>query len=104
MTDTNTLILGLPSGEQIIADVTVDGGSFMCSNVLEIMRQVDDNGSMRMGLTPFMPYASTEGGISVPLTSAVIAIPGAELRSAHQRAFSKIITPESASGGIVLPS
>lgn len=104
MTDQSTLILSLPSGEHIIADVTVDGGSFMCTNVLEIIRHVDDSGAMRMGLTPYMPYASVEGGISVPLTTAVIAIPGAELKNAHQRTFSKIITPESATGGIILPS
>lgn len=97
---TDLMIVGLPTGERLLADVSAEGGSFLLSNTLQIMERVDQDGSMRMGLVPFMPYA--EDGISVPMQSVILAVPSAELRRHHQNAFSKIITPEQQ--GIILPS
>lgn len=100
MSDTNTVILGLNNGTEIVADVEIDGASFIVTNALEIMRQMDDTGAMRMGLAPWMPYAKQDG-ISVPLATTIIAVPGDELLAAHKRAFSKIITADSS---LILPS
>lgn len=101
MSEKNTVILGLTNGTEIVADVEIDGASFIVTNALEIMRQMDDTGAMRMGLAPWMPYADKNAGISVPLATAIIAVPGEELKNAHARAFSKIITADSS---LILPS
>jgi hypothetical protein len=97
-----TLILTLSNGKTIVADVEHANGSYMCSNILEILEQYSEDGQVRMGLIKFMPYALEEGGLAVPTIMAMISVPGPELLAAHKKAFSKIITPDTQ--GIILPS
>lgn len=99
MTDTTLALLGLPSGEKVIADVQFADGSLLLTNVLEIITLSDGNGNYKFNIGPFMPYA--DGTISVPVSQVLIAIPNAELRAAHSKQFSKIVLPESS---LILPS
>jgi hypothetical protein len=94
-TETELMLIGLPSGEKVIANIYVDGGSVIMKDVLEIITTTDGANNYRFGLAPFMVYADPEAGISVPVTQITMAIPGAELRDAHSRKFSKIQLPES---------
>lgn len=98
---TSTLILKLANGQTIVSDVEEGQGVFICTNIMELVESYDDGGQLRMGMTKFMPYAADDAPVSVPVIMAIIAIPGPELAAAHKRAFSKIITPETA--GIILP-
>jgi len=93
--DSDVMLIGLPSGEKVVADVTFDGGSLILRNVLEILTMADGAGNYKFSLAPFMVYADPEAGISVPVTQVLMSIPGGELREAHKRQFSKIILPES---------
>jgi hypothetical protein len=103
MTDTATLaLIGLPSGEKVIADTVFADGSLLLSNILEIITLSDGNGNYKYNIGPYMPYA--EGAISVPIVQAIIAIPNAELRAAHAKQFAKtgqIVLPETS---LILPS
>ena len=92
MSDKQVMVLGLANGTEIVASVDVDGASFIVTEALEILRHMDDTGAQRMGLAPWMPYVDAAAGISVPLGTTIMAIPGKELRNAHAQAFSKIIT------------
>lgn len=101
MNEKQVMILVLASGTEIVASVDVDGASFIATEALEILRHMDETGAQRMGLAPWLPYADQAGGISIPLSTTIMAIPGKELRDAHSRAFSKIITADSS---LILPS
>lgn len=88
------LILGLTSGEQILASVVETAGAYLCSDVLAIISRVNEaTGEMSMGLSPFMPYADPEGGFIVPTIMATVAIPSEQLLRHYQQTFGKIITP-----------
>ena len=91
--ETQLLVLGLPSGEKVIADVNFVDGSLILTNVLEIITMADGKGNFKFSLAPFMVYA--DGAISAPVSQVIMAAPGSELREAHSRQFSKIVLPES---------
>jgi hypothetical protein len=88
------LILGLTSGEHILATVTETGGAYLCFEVLSIISNTDEKtGEMRMGLMPFMPYADPAGGFIVPTMMATVAIPSETLVRHYKTIHGKIITP-----------
>lgn len=91
---TDILILGLASGDNIIATVTETGGAYLCYEILAIVTDRDSKtGEVRMGFTPFMPYADPLGGFIVPTMMATIAIPSEGLLQHYKTIHGKIITP-----------
>lgn len=102
MSEKEVVVLGLLSGEKIVASVEFDQNSIIVTEALEILVHMEDDGRFRMGLTEWMPFTKRDAGISVPLGSTVIAVPNEELRKAHAKTFSKIITPDTPS--LILPS
>lgn len=88
------LILLTSSGREIICKAEERQGAFACSDVLEILTQYAEDGTMRMGLNKFMPYASDEAGFAVPTATTVVALPGEQLLEQYKRAFSPIVLPE----------
>ena len=95
MSEKDVLILALSSGEQLLAQVEASNdGSYLCSNVLQIMSDMDtENGQMRMGLVPYLPFSEPDAGVAIPMTMAAIAIPNAELKKHYAQKFGMIITP-----------
>ena len=93
--ENNIVILALCSGEHLIADVNSDSvaNAYVCTSPMQIMGQPDDNGQMKMGISPYMPYADTSLGVCIPMNMAILAIPQPALMNAYQSACGKIITP-----------
>lgn len=90
------LILGLVSGEHLIATVEERQGAYLCSNVLQIVTDPDVNtGQVRMGLMPYMPYADPDSGFAVPTNMAIMAVPSEDLLNHYNERFAKIITPST---------
>lgn len=88
------LILALSSGEHLVAQVDEQGGAYVCTDVLQIMTQEDPtNGSVRMCLAPYMPYADQSGGLAVPTMMASVAIPSADLLSHYSERFGLVYAP-----------
>lgn len=94
MENTEILILLLTSGQTIICKAEERQGAFACTDVLEIMSRYETDGSMKIGLNKFMPFASDEAGLAVPTATTTVAMPGQELLAQYKKAFSKIIVPD----------
>jgi hypothetical protein len=92
MSEKNIIILGLMTGANIIATVEESTGAYLCTDVLEILTTTDEQGNGKMGIVPFMPFASQEGGFAIPTNMAIVATPTQELLDFYKRKFSVIIT------------
>lgn len=93
MDDSNILVLGLASGEHIIAEVTPSNGAYACTNILQIITDTSPEGNVSMGAVPYMPY--TTGDLMVPTATTTVATPGEMLLQHYKKMFGKIILPES---------
>lgn len=101
MENTEVLVLGLMSGEHIIATVEESSGVYLCTDVLQIVTDFDhENGQTKSSAVPYMPF--TSGAIGVPSSVTTMAIPNAELLEHYNQRFSKIISPTQQK--IILPS
>lgn len=90
-----TLILKLTDGTEILATVTENPGTYFCSDILQIITDIDERGQGRMGFVDFMPYADPKAGFAVPTNMACVTMPSEELQDHYNKRFSKIITPGS---------
>jgi len=90
-----TLILKLTCGTEIIATVREANGSYICSEILELITDMDATGAGRMALADFMPYSDPTAGFAVPTNMACITMPNEDLKDHYNKRFSKIITPET---------
>lgn len=96
MTTSNILILKLNSGEEIITEAHEANGVYVCENPLLIITAPDEEeGQMRMGLVPFLPFADTSKGVAIPTNMAILALPTDDLANHYKQKFGKIITPPS---------
>ena len=86
------LILVLSNGDQLIGNVVEQSGAYICTDVLQILTDVDQSGSMRMAAVPYLPFASKDG-IAIPSATTIIATPGQELLDNYNSRFGNIITP-----------
>lgn len=94
MESENILILGLMTGEHLLATVDERQGAYLCTDVMQIIAEPDpENGSMRMGFTQYMPYADQSAGFAIPTNMCVIAMPTEEMRKFYSERFGRIITP-----------
>ncbi len=97
------LVLGLPTSERIVGEVTFSQGSLIVKNALEILQRMDEaTGRVSMAVTPWWIFADTDEGVSIPIQSVIIGNPSQELREVHRRSFSKIELPTQQS--LILPS
>lgn len=87
------LILILNDGTQLLASVSEGSGAYLCENVLQILTHVGEDGQMKTGLQPFLPYADMSGGIAIPTHMAIIAIPNVDIKNFYSGKFGLIITP-----------
>ena len=94
MENEDLLILALSSGEHLLATVTESGGAYVCSNVLQILSDIDqESGQMRLGAVPYLPFADPNGGIAIPNNMASVAIPSKEMKEMYAKRFSLVYTP-----------
>ena len=94
MENDDLLILALSSGEHLLATVVESGNAYVCSNVLQILSDVDqESGQMRLGTVPYLPFADPDGGIAIPNTMASVAIPSKEMKEMYAKRFSLVYTP-----------
>lgn len=95
--ETEIVLLALSTGEHVITEVSTDQsrGFYICTKPFQIGGdgQPDANGSVKMGIAPFMPYADVDRGLMIPLNMAILALPTAALKAAYQKATGMIITP-----------
>lgn len=93
--ETKTVLLALSSGEHIITEMDYDdtSTSYICNKPMQIMGQQDSNGQMKMGISPYMPYAESTSGFAIPISMAILALPSDGILAAYQSATGKIITP-----------
>jgi len=88
------LILALPSGEHLIAQVEERQGAYLCSDVIQILSDPDPKtGHMRMGFVPYLPFANAEAGMAIPTNMAVMAVPSDDLANHYREKFGLIIAP-----------
>ena len=101
--ETEISLLALSSGEHIITEVTTGEGFYFFFQPMQIGGETDTaTGHMKMGISPYMPYADSSGGFAVPINMAILALPCEELKNVYQKAVGKIITPPEPK--IILPS
>lgn len=86
------LILVLSNGDQLIGKVEESSGAYICTDVLQIMTEVGQDGSMRMGTIPYLPFAD-DTGIAIPSATTILAKPNQELLDYYNQRFGNIITP-----------
>lgn len=89
------LILRLNCGTEILATVSQTDSAYICTDILQIMTDIDDSGNMRLGFGEFMPYSKKEAGFAIPAGSCAIAMPSDALTEMYNKRFSKIITPDT---------
>ena len=88
-----TLIIKLLDGTELLCTAKENPGAYFCTDILQIITDIDENGNGRMGLAEFMPYADSDAGFAVPSSIACIALPNQELQDHYNKRFGKIITP-----------
>lgn len=94
MENKNILILGLMTGEHLLATVDERQGAYLCTDVLQILAEPDpETGVYRMGFTQYMPYADQSGGFAIPTNMCIIAMPTEEMKNFYSEKFGLIITP-----------
>lgn len=93
MEESAILILVLSDGTQLLATTSVSEGAYMCTNVLQILNHVGDDGQVKTGLQEFLPYAEPTGGLAIPTNMAMIALPKDTLKNFYSEKFGLIITP-----------
>jgi pyrrolidone-carboxylate peptidase len=90
----DTVILKLNDGTEILATAEEKNGVYICTDVLQIVSEPDaTTGQMRMGFMEFMPYSS--GQIAIPTNMAILTTPSEDLDNFYREKFGKIITTQS---------
>ena len=88
------VILALSSGEHILTEAVEVEHSYVCSNALQILSEMDRaSGQISFGVIPYLPFADAEAGIAIPTNMAIIAIPSEDLRRMYSERFSSVYTP-----------
>lgn len=90
----DTVILKLSDGTELLTTAEDKNGVYMCSDVLQIVTVPDEkSGQMKMGFADFMPYSS--GQFAIPTNMAILTTPTEELDNFYRERFGKIITASS---------
>ena len=88
------MILALSSGEHILSEVVLEEYSYICSNALQILSDVDhESGQIKFGVIPYLPFSDQEAGFAIPTNMAIIAMPSQDLRRMYSERFSLVYTP-----------
>lgn len=91
---TDTVILKLNDGTELLATAAEKDGIYMCSDVLQIITAPDpESGQMKMGFADFMPYST--GQFAIPTNMAILSTPSEDLDNFYRERFGKIITTSS---------
>ena len=90
----DTVILKLNDGTELLATAEEKTGVYMCTDVIQIITQPDSStGQMKMGFADFMPYST--GQFAIPTNMAILTTPSEELNNFYAQRFGKIITSPS---------
>lgn len=94
MSNTDTVILKLNDGTELLASAVEKDGVYMCNDVIQIMAVPDQStGQLKMGFADFMPYST--GQFAIPTNMAILSTPSEELDNFYREKFGKIITNSS---------
>lgn len=88
------VLLKLNDGTELIGDVEEGEGIYAATNIAQIVTR-EQNGTMSIGLVPFMPYIAKNAPTLIPTNMAIIAEAGSDIVDHYTRMFSSIITPPS---------
>lgn len=93
----NIMLFRLANAEEIMCKVIKEfdeenSNVFMCVDVVQLLRDVDEQGKMKMGMVDYMPY--TDGSFVLFKNNIVgMAFPTDSLVASYNQKFSKIVMP-----------
>ena len=88
----NIQMVRLSSGEELVADVTVEEGNTITLSKPTI---VLPTGQQSIGIVPWMPYADTGEGVSISEKFVLFVVPPhADLLKEYNSLWSPLVTPE----------
>lgn len=100
----NIRVLKLVTGEELVADVAMNNGSYTVKNPLRIMMVPPKPGTegISIGLAPFAPYVDWAKGANIAADKVVFIMDAAkDMASQYASIFSPLALPIQKSGLIV---
>lgn len=96
MENKDIVVLVLPNGDQLICTVQETTGAYLARDILQIVTDPDvSTGQMRMMIVPYLSFCDPDGGVAIPTSTAIVAVPNEELLNHYNTHFGNIITPPS---------
>ena len=100
----NIRVLKLVTGEELVAEVTMNNGSYTVKNPLRIMMvpPKSANDGISIGLAPFAPYVDWEKGANIASEKVVFIMDAAkDLAAQYASIFSPLVLPNKS--GLIVP-